>query len=88
MTAEISKLTKTDRHFVSADKFTHPGNDVMRIVSGQPNGSVGACARGVTVVAVIIAVILGITVNCLVILLISKSALTASLPMMSRRAQC
>ena len=54
----------------------------------EDNCGVGACARGVTfltVTAVIRAIILSlITVNCLVMLLISKSALTASLTLSSR----
>ena len=76
------------KFFVSVEYLTYPQNVVMRIVSGQSNCGVGAGAGGVTIIAVtavIRAIILGlITVKCLVMLLISKSALTASLPLSSR----
>ena len=84
------ELININPFFVCAEKFTHPQNVVMGIVSTESNCSVGACAWGITIIAVtavIRAIILGFTVNCLLMLLISKSALTASLPM-SSRAQC
>ena len=86
----LEKRAHQYKLFVCAEKFTHPQNVVMGIVSTESNCSVSARARGITIIAVtavIRAIILGVTVNCLLMLLISKSALTASRPM-SSRAQC